>query len=601
MKALAADDPRVIGEYRLRAQLGAGGMGRVYLGLSPAGRAVAIKVVHPELASDAAFLRRFAQEVAAARAVSGIYTAPVVASGLNERPPWLATAFVPGPSLEQVVTEHGPLPEQALWPLLGGLVEALQAIHACGVVHRDLKPANVLLATDGPRVIDFGISRAADGTSLTAAGVVFGTPGYMSPEQAEGRGAGPESDVFALACVVAYGAAGMGPFGTGTAAAVLYRVVHAEPVLDRVPPKLREVLAACLAKNPADRPTLRALSGMLASSPDSTGPSAVAFWPSSVAGLIGEYQARLELETRNVSRPPEGFSWANPVHPRTTPSDPGRPAARPSPAGWPPAGGGASPSPAPPPGQSPSPGQTPPTPSPRWPYGGPTAQPGPGSPVGLAAPVSPVSQGYPQPQGYAQSQGNGAQAPGPPYVPPRGYQSGGGYQPGSGGYPPGAAQAGYPQPYRAGAHAAVLTLPATMVTAVRLMYAGAAYALVWAIGVITVSASIVKHHPVYTAGGDHRLAGAASLAILVSVAEIALWLGIARACRRGRNGARVAGTILFGLDTLVVLGVANSSQAGAGPAKVLTLIGWLIGGGAVVALWQRASSAFFTAQAAPHR
>ena len=210
MKALAADDPRVIGEYRLRAQLGAGGMGRVYLGLSPAGRAVAIKVVHPELASDADFLRRFGQEVAAARAVSGIYTAPVVASGLNERPPWLATAFVPGPSLEQVVTEHGPLPEQALWPLLGGLVEALQAIHACGVVHRDLKPANVLLATDGPRVIDFGISRAADGTSLTAAGVVFGTPGYMSPEQAEGRGAGPESDVFALGCVVAYGAAGDG-------------------------------------------------------------------------------------------------------------------------------------------------------------------------------------------------------------------------------------------------------------------------------------------------------------------------------------------------------------------------------------------------------
>src|SRR5436309_6571205 len=265
MKPLAADDPRVIGEYRLRAQLGAGGMGRVYLGLSPAGRAVAIKVVHPELASDAAFLRRFRQEIAAARAVSGIYTAPVVASGLNERPPWLATAFVPGPSLEQVITEHGPLPEQALWPLLGGLVEALQAIHECGVVHRDLKPANVLLATDGPRVIDFGISRAADGTSLTAAGVVFGTPGYMSPEQAEGRGAGPESDVFALACVVAYGATGMGPFGTGTSAAVLYRVVHSEADLSGVPPKLREVLTACLAKDPAARPTLRALTGMLSS------------------------------------------------------------------------------------------------------------------------------------------------------------------------------------------------------------------------------------------------------------------------------------------------------------------------------------------------
>ena len=191
MKALAADDPRVIGEYRLRAQLGAGGMGRVYLGMSPAGRAVAIKVVRSDLADDAEFLRRFGQEVSAARAVSGIYTAPVVASGLNERPPWLATAFVPGPSLDQVVSEHGPLPESALGPLLAGLVEALQAIHACGVVHRDLKPANVLLAVDGPRVIDFGISRAADGTALTATGVVFGTPGYMSPEQAEGRRPGP--------------------------------------------------------------------------------------------------------------------------------------------------------------------------------------------------------------------------------------------------------------------------------------------------------------------------------------------------------------------------------------------------------------------------
>lgn len=138
-------------------------------------------------------------------------------------------------------------------------------------------------------------------------------------------------------------------------------------------------------------------------------------------------------------------------------------------------------------------------------------------------------------------------------------------------------------------------MPATMATAVRLMYAGAAYAVVWAIGVITVSASIVKNHPEYISGGDHRLAGAAGLAVLLAVAEIALWLGIARACRRGRNGARVAGTILFGINTLVVLGVAASPQAGLGPAKVLSLIGWLIGGAAVVLLWQRASSAFFTA------
>ncbi len=532
MKALAADDPRVIGEYRLRARLGAGGMGRVYLGLSPAGRAVAVKVVHPDLASDTEFLRRFGQEVAAARAVSGIYTAPVVASGLNERPPWLATAFVPGPPLDQVVGENGPLPEQALWPLLGGLVEALQAIHACGVVHRDLKPANVLLATDGPRVIDFGISRAADGTALTAAGVVFGTPGFMSPEQAEGRGADPASDVFALGCVIAYAAAGAGPFGTGTAAAILYRVVHSEPVLAGIPPRLREMIAACLAKDPAARPTLRALSGAISSGTDATGPSAVAFWPSSVAGLIGAYQARLEQETRGGSKPADagGFSWATAVHPPTTPSDP-----------------------------------------------------------------------YPQPQGY----GGGRESQ-PSYAPPRGYLPADGGPaslgpPRGAGYPPNGGPAGYPAPYLMGSRGPITPLPASMATAVRLMYAGAAYALVWAIGFIVISASIVKNHPVITAAADHRLAGAVTLAVFTCAVDIALWLGIARACRRGKNGARVAGTVLFAIHTIGILGVLASSQAGLGPAKVLTLIGWLIGGAAVVFLWQRPSSAFFAGQAALKR
>ena len=508
MKPLAADDPRVIGEYRLRARLGAGGMGRVYLGLSPAGRAVAIKVVHPELASDAGFLRRFGQEVAAARAVSGIYTAPVVASGLDERPPWLATAFVPGPSLDQVVGEHGPLPAQALWPLLGGLVEALQAIHACGVVHRDLKPANVLLATDGPRVIDFGIARAADGTTLTAAGVVFGTPGYMSPEQAEGRGAGPASDVFAVGCVVAYAAAGMGPFGTGTAAAILYRVVHAEPVLDGVPPQFREVIAACLAKDPAARPTLRTLAGAISSRLDATGPSAVAFWPPAVAGLIGAYQARLEEETRGRAAGENGFSWA--ARPRPQPPRPGA--------------------------------------GPRWPH------PGTGG-MQASAGSQAVPRGGSVPRGSVGVQA--APAPG--------------------------------------------SMPPSMVTAVRLMYAGAAYALVWAIGTIAVWASIVRNHPVVSSSGDHRLAGAAALAVMLCIADIALWLGIARACRRGRSGARVTGTVLFAVHTLGVLSVVASAQAGLGPAKVLTLIGWLIGVGAVVALWQRPSSAFFAAQASAHR
>jgi serine/threonine protein kinase len=561
MKPLAADDPRVIGEYRLRAQLGAGGMGRVYLGLSPAGRAVAIKVVHPDLASDADFVRRFGQEVAAARAVSGIYTAPVVASGLNERPPWLATAFVPGPPLDQVVAENGPLPEQALWPLLAGLVEALQAIHACGVVHRDLKPANVLLATDGPRVIDFGIARATDGTSLTAAGVVFGTPGFMSPEQAEGRGAGPASDVFALGCVVAYAAAGMGPFGTGTAAAILYRVVHADPVLDGVPPPLRPVVAACLAKDPAARPSLRRLSGMIAGGMDATGPSAVAFWPSSVARLIGAHQARLEEQTR--SRPPEGggFSWAASTHRPTTPSDPGRD--RPAPSGEP------AQRPVRPPGQQPPP--------PRWPYSGPG-----GAQASAGAQAIPGSQAMPGPQ-----------AVGLKYPEPRGYLPGHGV--------PVAQPAGYPQPHRAGSRAATVPLPASMVTAVRLMYAGAAFAVIWAIGVIVVSASIAKHYPPASASGDHRLAGAVTLAILLCAADIALWLAIARACRRGSSGARVAGTVLFAVHTVGVLGVVTSGQAGLGPAKALTLIGWLIALGAVVALWQPPSSAFFAARASLNR
>ncbi len=167
-------------------------------------------------------------------------------------------------------------------------------------------------------------------------------------------------------------------------------------------------------------------------------------------------------------------------------------------------------------------------------------------------------------------------------------------------YPPNGGP-GYPQPYRPGSRGLAVPLPASMATAVRLMYAGAAYTLVWAIGVITVSASIVKHHPVASASGDHRLAGAATLAVFLSVVDIALWLGIARACRRGRSGARVAATVLFALHTLGVLGLIGSSQAGLGPAKALTLIGWLIGCGAVVFLWQRPSSAFFTAQASPNR
>src|SRR5579859_5296084 len=177
-------------------------MGRVYLGYSPGGRAVAVKVVHPELAGDPEFMTRFQREAQAAAAVSGAYTAPVVGAGPADSPPWLATAFVAGPSLMDFVERSGPLPDAAVWRLAGGLVEALQAIHAQGLVHRDLKPGNILLAPDGPRVIDFGISRALQGAHVTATRMTMGTPAFMSPEQVEGRDdVGPVSDIFSLGSV----------------------------------------------------------------------------------------------------------------------------------------------------------------------------------------------------------------------------------------------------------------------------------------------------------------------------------------------------------------------------------------------------------------
>ena len=168
VEPLAEDDPRQVGGFRLQARLGAGGMGRVYLGYSPGGRPVAVKVVHPDLARDPEFMQRFRREVAAAQAVSDAYTAAVVGAGPDDSPPWLATTFVPGPPLADLVAQAGPLPEDAVWRLAGGLAEALQAIHAQGLVHRDLKPGNILIAADGPRVIDFGISRTTSGTVVTA-------------------------------------------------------------------------------------------------------------------------------------------------------------------------------------------------------------------------------------------------------------------------------------------------------------------------------------------------------------------------------------------------------------------------------------------------
>ena len=248
-------DPRKVGPYWLLGRLGGGGMGEVFLGRSPGGRLIAVKVVRAELAGQAEFRHRFAREVAAARTVSGLFTAPVVDADVDAPVPWLATAYVPGPSLAEVITGHGPLPATSVLALAAGLAEGLGAIHAAGIVHRDLKPPNVLLAEDGPRVIDFGISRAAEAATLTGTGVVFGSPSFMSPEQAQGHRVGPPSDVFSLGAVLTFAATGQGPFGTGPSATLLYRVVFSPPDVGGLPAGLRPLVERCLAKDPEQRPS----------------------------------------------------------------------------------------------------------------------------------------------------------------------------------------------------------------------------------------------------------------------------------------------------------------------------------------------------------
>ncbi|MEU8943299.1 MULTISPECIES: serine/threonine-protein kinase [Streptomyces] len=255
-QALEADDPPMVAGYRIAATLGAGGMGKVYLSHTPGGRAVAIKVIRPELAQDPEFRQRFRREVQSAQRVQGLYTAPVIDSDADGPTPWLATAYVPGPTVSAAVAEHGRLPARTVLMLTAGIAEALQVIHGAGIVHRDLKPSNVLLASDGPRVIDFGIARAADATSLTASGVAIGTPSFMAPEQAAGGEISDATDVFALGQVAAYAALGAPAYGEGPSHGVLYRIVHEDPDLSGIPTELRTIVSRCLVKDPAGRASL---------------------------------------------------------------------------------------------------------------------------------------------------------------------------------------------------------------------------------------------------------------------------------------------------------------------------------------------------------
>ena len=256
IKDLRPGDPAAVGPYQLLGRLGVGGMGQVYLAKSPGGRLVAIKLIRPELADEHGFRARFASEITAAKNVSGIYTAAVVDADAEAEFPWMATVYVPGPSLADAVGANGPLPVRSVLALAAGLAEALQAIHRAGLVHRDLKPSNVLLATDGPRVIDFGISLALERSMMTATGMVMGSPGFMSPEQARGqREVGAPTDMFSFGAVLAFAATGSSPFGVGPTPALLYRVVNELPDLTAVPARLSPLIEQCLAKEPAERPT----------------------------------------------------------------------------------------------------------------------------------------------------------------------------------------------------------------------------------------------------------------------------------------------------------------------------------------------------------
>ncbi|MDT0265872.1 protein kinase [Streptomyces sp. DSM 44915] len=303
MQPLRTDDPDRIADYRLLGRLGEGGMGVVYLARSPRGRMVAVKTIRAEFAAVPDFRRRFAKETAAARQVGGRWTAEVLAADPDAALPWVATAFVAGPTLHQVVEEHGPLPEHSVRGLAAGLCRALADIHAAGLVHRDVKPSNVLVAVDGPRVIDFGIVRALNLSTtggLTSTGMVIGSPGFMSPEQVRGERLTMASDVFSLGTVLAFAATGRLPFHAeeGQPHALMYRMVHEPPDLTGVPESLRDLVESCLVKDPAGRPTAALLRDRADAPAEAHGP----WLPPEVLARLGEEAARL-------------LAWEDP-HPR---------------------------------------------------------------------------------------------------------------------------------------------------------------------------------------------------------------------------------------------------------------------------------------------
>jgi serine/threonine protein kinase len=326
---LTPQDPREVSGYLLRARIGEGGMGAVYLSYTPGGRPVAIKIARPEFAADPEFRRRFEKEVTIAQRVQGLYTAPVVDCDPHAPRPWLATAYVAAPSLAAAVARKGPLPPETVLVLIAGVAEALQSIHAAGVIHRDLKPGNVILAADGPRVIDFGISRAVEASSaaITQTGARIGTPAFMAPEQVRGKSLEAAGDVFSLGSSAYYAVTGELPFGAD--AAVFHRIVHEQPDWDRCPDQVRGILQRCVDKDPAARPTPEELIELCrAASADERLLVGEGWLPPTVIADL----------TRYSLTPPEplpSLPWAEPGPPQSPTPSPWDPPPTPTPPGPP--------------------------------------------------------------------------------------------------------------------------------------------------------------------------------------------------------------------------------------------------------------------------
>ncbi|MEV5569888.1 serine/threonine-protein kinase [Spirillospora sp. NPDC052269] len=323
---LGVGDPGTVGPYPLLARLGAGSMGRVYLGRSAAGRLVAVKTVHAGLADDADFRERFAREVGAVRRVSGVYTAPVIAADADAPVPWLATAYVPAPSLERLVRAAGPLPVDAARWLAAGCAEALESIHAAGLVHRDLKPSNVLVAPDGPRVIDFGLARAAERAGMTHSHATVGTPAFMAPEQARGaREVTTASDVYSLGATLLFAATGHGPYSGRTVLELVAQLLDEDPDVSGLPSGLAELVGGCLARAPRARPTPAEIIAMVA--PDlrsDTGPDpARSYLPDAALAVVDAHRAGPTIRLTQPPRFADGRGDAEPA-----PAAAGEPAAR---------------------------------------------------------------------------------------------------------------------------------------------------------------------------------------------------------------------------------------------------------------------------------